>query len=248
MTALRATTFTRNPDALAGPGSSKGGPPGNGITMPRAVEGWTNSIVPGAFHDNSSPTAHLGAASAWNLTRSTAGIRKNLANIIPAGAVNKRTPNGMMSFDMFSGTPYGGYGPLSPGSITGAVPTDTSAKSAGIRDWLIRHSIIVGGPFDNNQGPFSKTKPGTPNNPTTPSTPSTPATPGPTGTPIDPGLQALASLFGAGASGAQPGAMLSTQPVNPTSSGGASGIVILGALAGIAGLIYLWWSHHKKAA
>jgi hypothetical protein len=58
----------------------------------------------------------------------------------------------------------------------------------------------------------------------------------------------LASIFGGGASGAQPGAMLSTQPVNPSSGGGTSGLVILGALAGIGGLIYLWWSHHKKGA
>jgi hypothetical protein len=55
-------------------------------------------------------------------------------------------------------------------------------------------------------------------------------------------------LFGAGASGAQPGAMLSTQPVNPTGGGGSSTLIVLGALAGIAGLLYLWWSHHHKGA
>lgn len=213
------------------------------------VSQFTSSVRPGMFHESGSVTATNGAASAWNLVRATAGYRRNLAQIVPTGAVNARDkPMRLLAFQ-------GGQELLSPVSraVAAAEPSTITDRGYYPFGW-IRPPVRPGG---------TPTGGGAPVNPPTPplvkdppgvnwGLPAGPPTIDPVGTPgnpypPDPNLGLLASLFGGGGATTIPDQGVPVQQA-PATGGSTNGLVVLGALAGIAGLGYLWWSkHHKRA-
>jgi hypothetical protein len=227
------------------------------MTLPRSSGVLSGSVAPGIFHDNAADTGHPSAASAWNDVVATRSSRRNTAAIIPTGAVSADTTGGGGS--PFGGSPFGGS-PFanggSPTSIIGVInPNYPYTSGPGPLSYLNgSRPFIVGGIFDTIFARAHSTHFGAPATPPgagptpTPTPPAGPPVTGtPPGSPIDPALQALAALFGGGGSSSlNPAPYDAINGTPAAASSGPSGLMVLGAVAGIAGLAYYIWREHKK--
>jgi hypothetical protein len=246
---MSVSTVTKGPERMRVIGSyTRPGPDVGAQDKLLPVAQWTASVAPGMFHESGSVTALPGAASAWNLTRATARYRNNLAQIVPTGAVNRNTPNGLTP-RMLSGMERARGRSANPADPTHDLPLAFQHK----RRAALASGAVTSFPkappwyFQPYKKPTLGNPSGTDGNPPVTTT-GTPTTPAPTPQPLDPQAQLLGSLFGGGGGAFAPDQGAAPVQQVPASGGGTSGLVVLGAIAGIAGLGYLWYTRHKRRA
>ncbi len=258
---------------VAGPTPVKPGLTPTPVSMPKST--FSGTVLPGAFHESSAQTSTKSAASAFNVTQATSRVLSQPSiSLIPANAISsllKPILPAAPTLGTAGATPHATTGPTTSSAppklaqvvtdISGGAPIPqphfvgggpTQPAPSGPQPHFVGNGPIGAGPvnFPNPTG-TTTTNTGNPPAPGAGSTPgsSTSSASGTAPTTAD----LLNSLFGAGASGTQPGGeALITVPTQSTDTGSSgtsssptsgTGLVVLLFVAIGAGIAWWWWKH-----